>query len=70
MRAGLVLIWSLGVLAALVGLCAIVSFFQKHFESEKFDERQKQVRDRANGLAFGFGYVYFLMLFAAMELRW
>ena len=70
MRAGLVLIWSLGVLAALVGLCAIVSFFQKHFESEKFDELQKQVRDRANGLAFGFVYVYFLMLFAAMELRW
>ncbi|MBQ7000847.1 MAG: hypothetical protein IJN67_07360 [Oscillospiraceae bacterium] len=70
MTAGSVLLWFFGILAALVGLCAIVSFFQRHFESEKFDERQQQVRGKANGLAFGFGYVYFLVLFAAMKLGW
>ena len=70
MSVGSVLIWCFGVMAALVGLCWVVSFFQKHFESEKFDERQQQVRGRANGLAFGFGYVYFLILFAAMKLGW
>lgn len=68
MTTGTVLLWCFGVLAALVGLCWVVSFFQQHSPSEKYDERQKQVRGRANGLAFGFGYVYFLVLFACLEL--
>ena len=70
MTAGNVLLWCFGVMAALVGLCWVVSFFQRKLPSDKFDERQKQVRGRANGLAFGFGYVYYLVLFAAMNLRW
>lgn len=70
MTTGSVLLWCVGVLAALVGLCWVVSFFQRHLPSEKFDERQQQVRGRANGLAFGFGYVYFLVLFSAMNLGW
>lgn len=70
MAVGSVLIWCVGVLTVLVALCWVVSFFQRNLPSEKFDERQQQVRGKANGLAFGFGYVYFLVLFAAMELRW
>ena len=70
MTIGSVLLWCFGVMAALVGLCWVVSFFQWNLPSEKFDERQQQVRGRANGLAFGFGYVYFLILFAAMKLGW
>lgn len=70
MTTGSVLLWCLGVLAVLVVLCVIVSWFQRYFDNEKFDERQQQIRGKANGLAFGFGYVYFLVLYAAMELRW
>ena len=70
MTTGSVLLWCIGVMAALVALCWVVSFFQRNLPSEKFDERQQQVRGKANGLAFGFGYVYFLVLFAAMKLRW
>lgn len=69
MTTGSALLWCLGVLTALVGLCWVVSFFQQHLPSETYDERQKQVRGRANGLAFGFGYVYFLVLFACLELE-
>lgn len=70
MTTGLVLFWCFGVLIALAALCWVVSFFQRNLPSEKFDERQQQVRGRANGLAFGFGYIYFLILFVAMKLRW
>ena len=70
MITGSVLLWCFGVMAALVALCWVVSFFQRNLPSEKYDERQQQVRGKANGLAFGFGYVYFLVLFAAMELGW
>ena len=70
MITGSVLLWCVGVLAALVGLCWVVSFFQRNLPSEKFDERQKQVRDKANSLAMDFGYAYYLVLFAAMELGW
>jgi len=70
MTTGSVLLWCFGILAALVGLCAIAAFFQKHFENEKFDERQQQIRGQANGLAVGFGFCYFLMLFAATKLGW
>lgn len=68
MSVGSVLIWCAGVLIALAALCWVVSFFQRNLPSEKFDERQQQVRGRANGLAMWFGYIYFLILFACLEL--
>lgn len=68
MTTGSALLCCFGVLAALVGLCVIVNFFQKHFESKEYDERQKVVRGRANGLAMWLGYIYFLILFACLEL--
>jgi len=66
MTTGSVLLWCFGVLAALAGLCWVVGFFQKHFESEKFDERQKQVRGKADSLALTVGMVYYLILFCLM----
>ena len=69
MATGKVLLWCFGVMAALVGLCWVVSFFQRNLPSEKFDERQQQVRGRANGLALTFGYAYYLIVFIALRLE-
>ena len=66
MTAGSVLLWCLGVLAALTALCWVVGFFQRKLPSEKFDERQQQVRGRANSLALTVGMLYYLVLFCLM----
>lgn len=68
MTTGSVLLWCFGVLAALATLCWLVSFFRRKLPSEKFDERQKQIRGQANELAMNFGYVYYLVLFASLQL--
>ena len=67
MTAVTVIMLCIAVMVALVGLCIIVCFFQKHFESKEYDERQKVVRGRANGLAMWLGYIYFLILFACVK---
>ena len=52
----------IGILAALLGLCAVTIRVQQKYPSEQYDERQKQVRGEAYRLAFWLGTVYYLLI--------
>lgn len=69
MTTGSVLLWSLGTVAVLLLLCLIDIWFEKKFPGESYDERQRQVRGNAWGLASTIGVAYFLILYACLELK-
>ena len=52
----------IGILAALLGLCAVAIRVRQKYPGEQYDERQKQARGEAYQLAFWLGTVYYLVI--------
>lgn len=52
----------IGLLAALLGICAIAIQIQKNNPGQQYDERQKQARGEAYRLAFWAGTIYYLLI--------
>lgn len=52
----------IGILAALLGLCAVAIRVRQKYPGEQYDERQKQARGEAYQLAFWLGTVYYLLI--------
>lgn len=63
------LLFSLGVLILLGGVCLSAVWLERRFPGKRFDERQKIARGNAYRLASWVGNVYFLVILAIM-LRW
>lgn len=61
------LLWSVGILAALVLVCFLVILFEKRAPGENFDERQKLARGNAYRVAFWTGAAYFAVAFAYLS---
>ena len=57
---------TIGVLLALVLLCAVVIFMERKYPSENYDERQKQSRGRAYRLSFWVGLIYYFTVMCIM----
>lgn len=52
----------IGLLAALLGICAIAIQIQKNNPGQQYDERQKQARGEAYRLSFWAGTIYYLLI--------
>ncbi len=57
-----VLIWILGILAAIVVLCIGTVWVERKFPGESYDERQKLSRGNAYRLSFWLGFFYSLIM--------
>ena len=57
---------TMGVLLALMLLCAAVIYMERKFPSENYDERQKQARGQAYRLSFWVGILYYFMVMCIM----
>ncbi len=55
-----VFLWMIGILAAIVVLCAGVIYLERKFPGESYDERQKLSRGNAYRLSFWIGFFYSL----------
>lgn len=58
---------ALGVLVGTVLLCLASVWIEKNHPADDYDERQRLVRGRADGLSLGVGLVYFLGVLIVLE---
>ena len=56
----------LGILAALVLLCAAVLWVERRFPSEKYDERQRIARGNGYRISFWVSTIYYLVVASVM----
>ena len=62
MSIGQVLLWSAGVLLAMVLVCGVSVWMDRKFPGESFDERQAMFRGKAAALTLFWGNIYFLYI--------
>jgi len=57
---------TIGVLLAMILLCACTIYMERKYPSENYDERQKQARGRAYCLCFWVGIIYYFVVMCVM----
>lgn len=62
--------WILGAIEVLVLLTLVVVWLENRRENEEYDERQKLIQGKAWHFSAMVGMVYYLALFACLELNW
>ena len=67
MSIGQVLLWSAGVLLAMVLVCGVSVWMDRKFPGESFDERQAMFRGKAAALTLFWGNIYFLYILICLD---